>query len=201
MIIGDRWPKSGAEVIVTVLEGEEDAWWGDEAGLGGNGYKGVGGCGLMTVLAGCITVASAALADAGIDCVDMVSGGVAALVKTSNTSGNGPAGHSAAGKMEVVLDPCPSEHGGIVAAAVVAYLASRDELTEVWMKGDVGDGQEDLIERAVDAAKASRLVLADAVKESIEAKLLVGTSNGSTEAGEPPLKSKGIVTQEVEMTG
>lgn len=196
MIIGDRWPKSGAEVIVTVLEGEEDAWWGDEAGIGGDGYKGVGGCGLMTVLAGCITVASAALADAGIDCVDLVSGGVAALVRTSGISKNGTGGKDE-GKTEVVLDPCPSEHKGIVAAAVVAFLASRDELTEVWMKGDVGEGQEDLVERAVDAAKASRLVLVDAVKESVEAKLVMEVP----QAGESLLKGKGPVTQEVEMTG
>lgn len=198
VIIGDRWPKSGAEVIVTVLEGEEHAWWGDEAGLGGERHIGLGGCGLMTVLAGCITVASAALVDAGIDCVDLVSGGVAAIVRT-------PCGASsyrgAEEETQLVLDPCPSDHGGIIAAAVVAYLASRDELTEIWMKGDVGAAQEDIIERAVDAAKASRLVLADAVKEGIEAQLFMGTINGIAEGGGVSLKTPGMVTQEVQMTG
>ena len=29
VIIGDRWPKSGVEVIITILEGEEDRWLGD----------------------------------------------------------------------------------------------------------------------------------------------------------------------------
>ncbi|RQM08775.1 hypothetical protein DH86_00002491, partial [Scytalidium sp. 3C] len=34
VIIGDRWPKSGVEVIITILEGEEDQWWGDNADNG-----------------------------------------------------------------------------------------------------------------------------------------------------------------------
>merc|ERR1711977_657316 len=31
VIIGDRWPKSGVEVIITILEGEEDQWWIDHS--------------------------------------------------------------------------------------------------------------------------------------------------------------------------
>merc|ERR1711977_376795 len=46
VIIGDRWPKSGVEVIITILEGEEDQWWGDDRGgsitAGDWGYCGCG---------------------------------------------------------------------------------------------------------------------------------------------------------------
>ncbi|KAG5927075.1 3'-5'-exoribonuclease, partial [Claviceps africana] len=71
-IIADRWPKSGVDVIVTVVEGDTDRRTTIDDGID-NWYT-------MTVLSGCITVASAAIADAGIDCVDAVTGGVAALV-------------------------------------------------------------------------------------------------------------------------
>lgn len=153
-VIGERWPKSGCEVIVTVLEGEEDRWWG---GNGGNG--GSQGWGMMNVLAGCITVASAALVDAGIDCVDLVSGGVAALVDSD------------AGAPQIVLDPSFSEEHAVRAACVVAYLQSRDEVTEMWVKGDVGADVESLVDQAVKAATLTRGVLVEAVKEAVEAKL------------------------------
>ena len=159
VIIGERWPKSGCEVIITVLEGEEDGWWGDAQ----SGSK-VGGWGMMNVLAGCITVASAALADAGIDCVDLVSGGVAAL----STSGSA-----------TLLDPSPPEQD-IKAACVVGYLKSRDEITEMWMKGDAGADSEALIDSAVKAATLTRSVLAEAVKEAAEIKMakLPDVTNG-----------------------
>ncbi|KAK3643374.1 3'-5'-exoribonuclease [Elasticomyces elasticus] len=155
VVIGERFPKSGCEVVVTVLEGEEDGWWAGSA----EGKE--GGWGMMSVLAGCITVASAALVDAGIDCVDLVSGGVAAVV------------HEAGGNDGVlVLDPAPSEHDGeIRAACVVGYLQSRDEVTEMWMKGDAGMQAEQLIDEAVKAASLTRAVLAETVKEAAEMKI------------------------------
>ncbi|KIV99597.1 uncharacterized protein PV09_08773 [Verruconis gallopava] len=148
VIIGERWPKSGVDIIVTVLEGEEDRWWGDEVA---GGTAEVGGWGTMPVLAGAITAASVALADAGIDCVDLVSGGVAAVVG------------SKLDERVIVLDPSPAEHENTIAACVVGYLSERDEVTELWVKGDAGDQIEALMEKAVDAAAASRTVLVDAV--------------------------------------
>lgn len=150
IIIGERWPKSGCEVVITVLEGEEDGWWGD----GGEAGR-TGGWGMMNVLAGCITVASAALADAEIDCVDLVSGGVAALDESAQ---------------ERTIDPAPTEQK-ITAACVVGYLQSRDEITAMWMKGDSGSRTEALIDGAVRAATLGRTVLAEAVKEATEMKL------------------------------
>ena len=161
-VIAERWPKSCCEVVVTVLEGEEDTWWGEKGPEGtatGTGRTG-GEWGLMTVLAGCITVASAALVDAGIDCVDLLTGGVAAVVR------DGPDAHDA----RVVLDPCPAEHE-VQAAAVVGYLQSRDEITAVWMKGDAGARTEVVLDQAVKAACMTRAVLAEAVRETAEAKV------------------------------
>lgn len=153
VIIGERYPKAGCEVVITVLEGEEDGFWADS-----NESSKAGGWGMMNVLAGCITVASAALADAGIDCVDLVSGGVAALAGSGTASG------------EYLLDPSPAEQD-INAACVVGYLQTRDEITEMWMKGDAGPESETLVDNAVKAAAMTRNVLAQAVKEATEVKL------------------------------
>ncbi len=154
------------EVIITILEGEEDQWWGDERA---RGAVTSGEWGMMSVLSGCITVASAAIADAGIDCVDVVSGGVAAVVKSQGSK-----------NPVLVLDPVPSEHQEIMAAAIVAYLPARDEITDLWVKGDIGyeDGDEgehanyeDLADNAVQAALGSHRVLVAALKETASVKL------------------------------
>lgn len=179
VIIGDRWPKSGCEVVITVLEGEEDVWWCNREG----GEKS-GGWGMMSALAGCITVASAALVDAGIDCVDLVSGGVAALVTDGES-----------GSEQVVLDPAPVEHD-LKAACVVGYLQSRDEITEMWMKGDARPATEAMIDSAAKAAVLARTVLVEAVKEATELKtgVVAKTANGA------PKNSKGK-EKDVDMTG
>ena len=180
VIIGERWPKSGVEVVLTILEADEDGWWGDAVAQGGQ----TSGLGLLNVLAGCITVSSAAIADAGIDCVDLVSGGVAALVGSEGGEG------------KVVVDPTPAEHE-IKAACLVAYLESRDEITEMWMKGDAGEELEGLVEQAVRSATLSRSVLVDAVKEAAEAKTgLELPMNGKFKASQAPPKG-----QDVAMTG
>lgn len=182
-MIGERWPKSGVEVVVTVLEGDENGWWGDVEGNGtGNG----GGWGLLNVLAGCITVASAAIVDAGIDCVDMVSGGVAAIIRN-------PEAKDAKEKVMRILDPCPAEHQEIVAACAVGYLASRDEITEIWVKGDVGTDPDGLIEGATHAAVGSLSVLKEVLLEALEAKFQ--TQSADANGG---LKRK---QQDVQMTG
>lgn len=121
------------------------------------------------MLAGCITAAAAAIADARIDCLDLVSGGVAAIVEDDEEvqKDGKPA-------RRLVLDPDPSEHKNITAACVVACLPGRDEITELWLKGDTsldgdrGSGHEALIDGSVDAAKCVHTVLCAAVTESGE---------------------------------
>ena len=154
LIIPDRWPKSAIDVAVTVLEAEEP-WSGHDQQLSGAQHTG-----LLNILAGCITVASAALLDAKIDCLDVMTGGVAASVPTT---GQAPS-H--------VLDPSPAEHEGIHSACVVGYLPSRDELTEVWTTGslsgkDQGDASnfDSLLDHAVGAARAVQSVLKEVAVE------------------------------------
>jgi exosome complex component MTR3 len=171
VIIGERWPKSGVEVVVTILEGDEDGWWGDsatESSTSGSGW------GLLNVLAGCITVASAAITDAGIDCVDVVTGGVAAIARDPDSKDQK--------KLTRLLDPCPAEHKEVVAACAVAYLASRDEITEMWMKGGVGADSDALVEGATHAAVGSLAVVKEVLLEALQAKFqgqLEGTDSGT----------------------
>lgn len=87
----------------------------------------------------------------------MVAGGVAAI------TGDG----------QKILDPCPAEHQDLVAACAVGYLASRDEITEIWLKGDVGADPDELIEGATQAALGSISVLREVLLENMEAKIQV----------------------------
>ena len=153
-LIADRWPKSGVDVVVTIIEGELTK----EAARD----QGVEEWEMMNVLSGCITVASAAIADAGIDCVDTVSGGVAALV--SGAEGSEPI---------MVLDPVPSEHEEILAACCVAYLPSRDEITNLWFKGRLptsdATSQRNLVARAIHASRGTCQAISTSLNEALTA--------------------------------
>lgn len=130
---------------------------------------------MMSVLSGCITVASAAIADAGIDCVDVVSGGVAAIVRKPESKGHA--------STTLVLDPVPSEHQEVLAACIVAYLPGRDEITDLWVRGEIGSrdqsqnslahdfSYEDLTDNAVQAASGAYRVLVGALKETADMKM------------------------------
>lgn len=169
VIVAERWPKSGLDITITVLEAEDDRWWGDAPDSHDASW------GMMNVLAGCITAASAAVADAQIDCLDLVAGGVAALVLDEPSTKDGEESSTAP---KLMLDTDPAEHRSILSACVVAYLPGRDEITELWLKGDsskalLGNGDESsgheaLIDGAVDAARGAHTVLAEAVRESAE---------------------------------
>lgn len=153
-LIADRWPKSGVDVIVTIIEGDQARQLAVE--------QGSEEWDVMNVLGGCITVAAAALADAGIDCVDTVSGGVAALVPGEDGS-----------ETITVLDPVPSEHEEILAACCVAYLPTRDEITNLWLKGSLVSSDatlhRTLIARAVHASKGTSQAVSSSLAESVTA--------------------------------
>ena len=167
-IIAERWPKSGLDVVITILEEDEDTWWGEV----GTGQVPLG---MMSVLAGCITVASTAIVDAGIDCVDIISGGVAALCLDIGPDEKRPASTSNS-STQLILDPCPREHRNIVAACVVGYLKARDEVTEVRIKAQLplssqpglNDQTEvdQLVEGAIRAAAAVQTVIVEALREA-----------------------------------
>ncbi|CAN8102813.1 unnamed protein product [Discula destructiva] len=151
-IIADRWPKSGVDIIVSVLEGDQDR------SLSHGEYDEAWDT--MNVLAGCITVASAALVDAGIDCVDTVAGGVAALVY----------GAAEGAKPELVIDPLASQHDKILAACCVAYLPERDEITNLWFKGDLPATDSavymDMVQKGILASQSAYQVLVQSLRET-----------------------------------
>lgn len=153
-LIADRWPKSGVDVIVTIIEGDQARKVALE--------QGSEEWDMMNVLGGCVTVAAAALADAGIDCVDTASGGVAALV--SSEESNEPI---------LVLDPVASEHKEILAACCVAYLPARDEITSLWLKGSLASSDSEvyrnLVAHAVQASKGTSEAVAASLKEAVVA--------------------------------
>ncbi|KAM4055658.1 3' exoribonuclease family protein [Hirsutella rhossiliensis] len=147
-MIADRWPKSGVDVVVTIIEGEIASRATADPGLEA--------VNTMNILSGCINVAAAAIADAGIDCVDTISGGVAALMVDNDAT-------------TVVIDPVPSDHDSILAACCVAYLPARDEITNLWLKGRLPSGDNNAHQRlvawAVQASKASRQATAVALRK------------------------------------
>lgn len=151
-LIADRWPKSGVDVVVTIIEGE------DARQMSVN--SGTEEWDTMNVLSSCITVAAAAIADAGIDCVDTVAGGVSALVAGGED-----------GNPNVVLDPVPTEHEEILAACCVAYLPSRDEITNLWLKGEVATTDSNLyrklVAEAIHASKGTGQAISDSLQESL----------------------------------
>jgi exosome complex component MTR3 len=153
-IIADRWPKSGVDILISIVEGDQDR---ETSQLQGDEVWD-----MMNALGGCITVAAAALADAGIDCVDTVAGGVAALVQDAG-EGSIPT---------VVVDPIPSEHEKILAACCIAYLPTRDEVTNLWFRGDLPasdmDLYTDLVEKGIQASKNANRVLVGCLAETIE---------------------------------
>ncbi|PLB51115.1 exoribonuclease family protein [Aspergillus steynii IBT 23096] len=177
VIVAERWPKSGLDITITILEAEDDRWWGDAPDSHDSPW------GMLNVLAGCVTAASAAISDARIDCLDLVAGGVAALVSDESEEGKDA-------KPKLMLDMDPAEHKAIVSACVVAYMPSRDEITELWLKGDSSKASlaaddkrlahDALIDGAVDAARGAHTVLAEAVRES--AMRFAGLTSGDNAA-------------------
>jgi exosome complex component MTR3 len=153
-IIADRWPKSGVDIIVTVIEGDQER----EASRASGDEE----WDLMNVLSACITVASAAISDAGIDCLDVVAGGAAALVApTAEAKG-----------ADIVLDPVSAE-SSILAACCVAYLPERDEIAGLWLKGQLPPSDSSLLHtrllsKAVQAARGAVHPLTSSLAQTLQ---------------------------------
>lgn len=173
-IIPDRWPKSAVDIAVTVLEGEDDQETGER----------IAGLGLFNMLAGCINVAMAALADARLDCLDLLAAGVGAIIPGPGL------------KPARVLDPAAIEHPEILSSCLVGYLPSRDEIVELWCNesgssqaGDKDVGFHELVDSAVAAARGAQTVLKEVLLESLV----------QNQASNKKLNSEG--TKDVEMAG
>lgn len=137
VIIAERWPKSAVEVVVTILESDE-----------------AGDAGMMTVLAGAVTASGAALVDAGIDCIGLVSGGVAGVAEN-----------------QVVIDPVAYEQE-LRALCYVAYIPSTNMITDCWEinKGASFEQGIAAIDQACESAKLEQSVMVEAVREAVEAR-------------------------------
>jgi exosome complex component MTR3 len=162
VIIPDRWPKSAIDIFLTIFE-SEDGIEQDPPSRGQNGIEGIAD---MNVVSGCITAASAALLDAQIDCLDLITGGVAAVAP----------GHD--GFSIILLDPSSSEVPCPGSAAVVAYMPARDEITLIWAKGDMSAdpnpqtiGYYTLLDNAVDAARGAHFVLKQIITENAQSQI------------------------------
>jgi exosome complex component MTR3 len=164
VIIPDRWPKSAIDIVITILEAEDDI-------QGGLSMQGIGN---MNVVSGCITVASAALLDAQIDCLDLVTGGVAAVVRKNDE------------KAIKILDPAPLEEPSLHSVCVVGYMPARDEMTLIWAKGNISSNEDEhmfgfdsLVDSAVNAAKGAHIVLRQVATELGQAKSTGITNDAS----------------------
>ena len=157
IIIADRWPKSGMDVVITIIEMEKPS-------ASRNGDAGHVAFSRLQVCSGCISAASAAIVDAGVDCYDIVTGGVSALCRRDALSS----------ECDVVSDFLSSNDGPVVAACLIGYSQSRDELTELWISGSASSTRltgvgfnahiEPMIDGAVESAKLIRLVLVASLK-------------------------------------
>ncbi|KAF3938059.1 hypothetical protein ABW19_dt0203120 [Dactylella cylindrospora] len=176
----ELYPKSRIEVIVTVLDSEDE---GDEANTAcvedgktaepkfwepGRAERALG-----LVLAGCITAASTALADAGIEMYDLVSGGVATVFVDANES-RGKGREDGPNSRLYIRDPSiiPPEGKIPLATCVLGYMAARDEISELWISGRLStkngtSEMDELVDEAIAAARTSRGVLNEAAKERV----------------------------------
>ena len=128
------------------------------------------------VCSGCISAASAAVVDAGVDCYDIVTGGVSAICRRDPPAAS-PASKTSC---DVASDFLDLNTGPVVAACLVGYSESRDELTELWISGSASSTEttgsnfnahmEPMIDQAVENAKFNRLVLVESLKGTTLAK-------------------------------
>lgn len=147
MLLGHLFPKSGIDVNIAVLE-----------------YTGK-----WSLLALATNAVSAAIAESGIDAVDLVSASSFAVTDDG-----------------LVIDPSGEEEEMASAGGVVGYMASKAEITDAWITGsleveeegdmDVDSGHvrfSEMLKRTVSAAADARLVVNHAILEMVKEKGLV----------------------------
>ena len=144
MLLGHLFPKSGIDVNIGVLE-----------------YTGK-----WSLLALTANAVSAAIAESGIDVVDLVSASSFAVTDDG-----------------LVVDPTGEEEEFASAGGVVAYMASTGEITDSWITGSLEVDEEDdmdvdsghvrlseMLKKVVSAAAEARLVVNHALMEMVKEK-------------------------------
>ena len=129
--------------------------------------------GKWSLLALATNAVSTAIAEAGIDVVDLVSATSFALTADG-----------------MMIDPSGEEENGALAGGLVGFMASMGEITDTFLSGaftvegdsdmDVDNGQvqfSEVIKAAVGAAADARLVINHALMEMVKEKGLVSKEN------------------------
>ena len=142
MLLGHLFPKSGIDVNISVLE-----------------YTGT-----WNLLAIATNAVSAAIAEARIDVVDLVSASSFALLEDG-----------------IVIDPSGEEEEQASFGGVVGYMASMGEITDVWISGSLEVEVEDdmhidsghvrlgeSLKTVISAAADARLVVNHALMEHVK---------------------------------
>ncbi|KAG4301783.1 hypothetical protein PCANB_002134 [Pneumocystis canis] len=135
----DIFPRSAIYVHVYVLEAD----------------------GELSTFAAAITCASAAIADASIECIDLVTG-AAAIMNKENC---------------MIMDPTEEDENEKTFSLVVGYMAVRDELTELWSHGlmpsdSINQSESnDIISKCISMASDYRFVLNNAIMQKMEEQL------------------------------
>jgi ribonuclease PH len=144
MLLGHLFPKSGIDVNIGVIE-----------------YTGK-----WSLLALTTNAVSVAIAESGIDVVDLVSASSFAVTDDG-----------------LVIDPTGEEEDIASAGGVVGYMASTGEITDAWITGslevdeegdmDVDSGHVrlgEMLKKVVSAAADARLVVNHALMEMVKEK-------------------------------
>lgn len=153
MLLGHLFPKSGIDVNIGVLE-----------------YTGK-----WSLLAIATNAVSTAIAEAGIDVVDLVSASSFAVTEDG-----------------VVIDPSGEEEERASAGGVVGYMASTGQITDAWITGPLEIEEDDdmeldsgpvrygqVIKTMISAAGDARLVINHALMEMVKEKGLVAKEGNS----------------------
>lgn len=154
MILSHLFPKSGIDVNIGVIE-----------------YTGK-----WSLVALATNAVSAAIAESGIDAVDLVSASSFAITEDG-----------------LVIDPTGVEEEKATAGGVIGYMASTKEITDAWITGsleleeeddmDVDSGHARLggtLKTVVTAASDARLVINHALMELVKEKGLAVEEKTST---------------------
>ncbi|KAL1924603.1 uncharacterized protein VTP21DRAFT_4257 [Calcarisporiella thermophila] len=125
----ELFPKSTVDIFIHILQND----------------------GTASCLAGCITAASVALADAGVEMVDMVAACSACFINDT-----------------IYMDCSLQEESHVTGSLVVAYMPTLRELTHVWQEGQVTlERTEQAVEQCIGACTKIARVMRTALMSSL----------------------------------
>ncbi|WRT64574.1 uncharacterized protein IL334_001506 [Kwoniella shivajii] len=138
-------PKSSIDVFLVVLESDTTT----------------------NVLSAGLTVASAAIADAGIEMYALGTSAVISSTCSDTSPGDGTG--SGNGESILVLDPEEEEERNSTGKVLVGSMPALGKVTSIWFEGENGiDEVSEMIEKAIAASRDTHTILAQALLEGAE---------------------------------